>query len=202
MTYFSSLLFHLFQSFSDFLLQLNWKWANIFNEISKYHSLNNCKYGFVKLLHSLLFNTSSELLIRVVLPLEGYVRKVSPVNFLQLFNFRFPFFLFFYTDGEGLGKLVSASHLHLRIIIVVLFLFYVSTKQQVLRESVFKYFCKKKKKNPSVGNPTQALLTLNLPLVFLLSLLLINSPRFSFLGLLLSFTILLEPSVYFYFGKW
>lgn len=154
MTYFSSLLFHLFQSFSDFLLQLNWKWANIFNEISKYHSLNNCKYGFVKLLHSLLFNTSSELFIRVVLPWEGYVRKVSPVNFLQLFNFRFPFFLFFSTDGEGLGKLVSASHLHLRIIIVVLFLFYVSTKQQVLRESVFKYFCKKKKKNPSVGNNT------------------------------------------------
>lgn len=105
MTYFSNLLFHLFQSFSDFLLQLNWKWANIFNEISKYHSLNNCKYGFVKLLHSLLFNTSSELFIMVVLPWEGYVRKVSPVNFLQLFNFRFPFFLFFFYRRGRIRKI-------------------------------------------------------------------------------------------------
>lgn len=54
---------------------------------------------------------------------------------------------------------MSASHLHLRIIIVVLFLFYVSTKQQVLRESVFKYFCKKKeKKKKSIsGKPNTSL---------------------------------------------
>lgn len=122
MTYFSSLLFPPFQRFSDFLLQLNWKWANMFNEMLKYHSLNICKYLFLKLLHSLLFNLAHphHFLLGLYVPEKDTCVKSVLYNFLQLFNVRFPFFLFFATDREGSfpGKW-SALHLNLRIIVVV-----------------------------------------------------------------------------------